>query len=239
MNMTSPSTTARSQPMWRGAPCSAFALVGLLAPWSFAEAGEPPGSEPGVQAPVLPAETPGREWSFSASVCGYFVPDDDDYAQPTFAADRGWLHLEARYNYEALDTGSFWVGYNLAGEGTITWEFTPMLGGVVGENMGFAPGFKGSVGWWKLELYSEGEFVFQADGDASDFFYSWSELTVSPWDWFRAGLVTQRTRAYDAERDIQRGVLVGFSHRGVDLTTCVFNPDESSPLVTVSVGVNF
>ena len=31
------------------------------------------------------------------------------------AGDHDWLHLEARYNYETLETGSVWVGCNLSG----------------------------------------------------------------------------------------------------------------------------
>ena len=61
-------------------------------------------------------------WSFSASAYTYFVPDDSNYVQPTFTADRGWLHLEARYNYEALDTGSAWIGYNFSGGEKLAWE---------------------------------------------------------------------------------------------------------------------
>ena len=60
----------------------------------------------------------------------YLVPDSRDYVQPTITADRDWLHLEARYNYEDLDTGSAWVGYNFGGGEKLAWEFTPMLGGV-------------------------------------------------------------------------------------------------------------
>ena len=37
-----------------------------------------------------------------------------------------------------------------------------MLGGVFGDTTGIAPGYKGSLSWWKLELYSEGEYVFDA-----------------------------------------------------------------------------
>ena len=87
-------------------------------------------------------------------------PTTANYVQPTFTADRGWLHLEARYNYEALDTGSAWVGYNFSGGEKLAWEFTPMIGGVFGDTTGIAPGYKGSLSWWKLELYSEGEYVF-------------------------------------------------------------------------------
>ena len=35
-----------------------------------------------------------------------------------------------------------------------------MIGGVFGDTTGVAPGYKGSLSWWKLELYSEGEYVF-------------------------------------------------------------------------------
>ena len=53
-----------------------------------------------------------KEWSFSASATSYFVPDRHDYVQPTFTADHGQLHLQMRYNYENLETGSAWIGYN-------------------------------------------------------------------------------------------------------------------------------
>ena len=73
-----------------------------------------------------------KAWSFSASAYTYIVPDFQEYVQPTFTADRDWLHLEARYNYENLETGSAWVGYNFSGGKKLEWEFTPMLGGVFG-----------------------------------------------------------------------------------------------------------
>jgi hypothetical protein len=179
------------------------------------------------------------QWSFSASAYAYLVTDSREYVQPTFTADRRWLHLEARYNYEDLETGSAWVGYNFGGGKKLAWEFTPMLGGVFGNTTGIAPGYKGSVNWWKLELYSEGEIVLDAGDWSESFFYNWSELTPAPVEWFRFGLVTQRTRAYQTDRDIQRGLLVGFSHKQVDLTTCWFNLDQSKPTVAVALSVSF
>jgi len=107
------------------------------------------------------AEAP--EWSFSASTYIYFLPDEANYAQPTVTADRGWLHLEARYNYEDHDTGSLWAGYNFSGGETVTWELAPMLGGVFGNTAGLAPAYKGSLSWRKLEFASEGEYVFDVN----------------------------------------------------------------------------
>ena len=70
------------------------------------------GAAPSAEMPQPAAETPAHAWSLSAMIYGYIVPNDSDLALPIVAADRGGLHLEARYNYEALKTGSVWLGYN-------------------------------------------------------------------------------------------------------------------------------
>lgn len=187
--------------------------------------------------PAMEAEL--KKWALSVSVMGYVVPDSRDYAQPTITADRDWLHIEARYNYEALDTGSTWLGYNFSGGKKLEWEVTPMLGGVFGDLTGIAPGYHGSLNWWKLQLYSEGEYVFDTHDSSGSYFYNWSELTISPVDWFRIGVVTQRTRAYHTDREIQRGLLAGVTFKRVSFTTYVFNLDESRPTWVFATGINF
>lgn len=191
------------------------------------------------KAPAPAVEPAEKAWSFSAFAYTYIVPDSGDYVQPAFTADRGRLHLETRYNYEARDTASAWVGYNFSGGEKLAWELTPMLGGVFGATDGIAPGYKGSLGLGKIELYSEGEYVFDLGSDSDRFFYNWSELTLAPVDWLRFGLVTQRTRVYQTDREIQRGALVGFLHKGASLTGYAFNPDDDKPTFVVSVGLTF
>ena len=75
--------------------------------------------------------------------------------QPTVAADRDWLHVEARFNYEDRDTGSAWLGYNFSVGREVTLEITPMIGAVIGNTAGIAPGYKASLGWRMFELDSE------------------------------------------------------------------------------------
>ena len=181
-----------------------------------------------------------RKWSFSASAYGYLVPDSRDYVQPTITADRGWLHLEARYNYEDLETGSAWVGYNFSGGKKIEWEFTPMLGGVFGNTTGIAPGYNGTLSWWKLELYSEGEYVIDTGDSSESFFYTWSELALAPVDWFRFGLVVQRTKALCRPTSTSSAASWWASPTSdVDFTTYVFNPDASRPTIVLGLGVGF
>lgn len=178
------------------------------------------------------------EWSFSAAAYTYDLPDEANYVQPTLAADRGWLHLEARYNYEDRETGSAWIGYRVGGGEGLAWEITPMLGGVFGTTSGVAPGYKGTLSWRAVAASSEGEYLVATERSDS-FFYNWSEITLSPADWWRAGVVAQRTHAYAAGRDIQRGLLAGVTYRDLDAAVYVFNPDDSRPLVVVAVTVSF
>jgi len=193
-------------------------------------------------APTAPAPSAGatdRAWSYSASLLGYFVPDDRDYAQPTFAADRGRLHLEVRYNYEALRTGSAWLGYAFSAGKQLRMDLTPTLGGVFGDLHGLAPGYELTLTWSRLELDSEGEYFFDFEDDAEDFFYNWSELSIAPTDRWRAGLVVQRTRAYQTRLDLQRGLLAGMSYKRVDLTGYVFNLGWEDPTIVISAEMSF
>ena len=192
-----------------------------------------------ASAPASIESPDDRAWSFSASAYTYIVPDDVNYVQPTFTADRGWLHLEARYNYEAFDTGSAWVGYNFSGGRKLTWTFTPMLGGVFGDISGVAPGYKGSLGWWKLELSSEGERVIDTADSSRSFFYNWTELTVSPVESLRMGVVTQGTRADHAHREIQEGVVVGFNYKKLDLSAYLFDPGKDASTFVFVFALSF
>jgi len=108
------------------------------------------------------------------------------FSAATVTADRGKLHLEARYNYENFNTGSLWIGYNLSVDGEVTLTFTPMVAAVVGDTDGVAPGYNLSVDWWKLAFFSQSEYVIDTSDSANNFLYTWTELSVWPWDWLGA-----------------------------------------------------
>ncbi|HXV76964.1 MAG TPA: hypothetical protein VD788_11675 [Candidatus Polarisedimenticolaceae bacterium] len=207
-------------------------VAALLACIAVARAADEP---PGHAAPRPTEQT----WEIYASLYAYLGSPEPDYLQPTLAADRGALHLEARYNYEDLSTGSFWAGYNLSAGDSVALELTPMLGLVTGRTSGIAAGLAGAVSWRLVECFVEGEYVFDSDDSADSFFYAWSELTLRPVERLRAGLVGQRTRVYDSPRDVQRGILVGIAAGRAELTAHFFNPDDDDPLYVISLGIDF
>ncbi len=209
---------------------AAAAVIALAAPGALAQS---------AAEPAVPAEAGEKAWAFDASAYTYFVPDANDFVSPVVKADRGWLHLEARYNYEGFRTASVWFGYNVSAGEKLVLDFTAMAGAVMGDTAGVAPGYRFTLGYGKLELSSEGEYVFDSRDSAASFFYNWSELSFAPAEWVRAGVVVQRTRLYGEDRDIQRGILVGFSYRKAWATAYLFNPDVDKPTFVLALGLGF
>ena len=184
-------------------------------------------------------ETAESEWESSISTSTYLVLHGRDYANPNLVADRDWLHLEARYNYEAIKTGSLWLGYNFSVGKKLALEATPMLGGVFGNITGIAPGYTISISYEPIEFFTQGEYFFDAGNRSENFFYTWSELSCAPLPWFRAGIVVDRTRALGSNFDIGRGPLVGFKYKKVDFTTYWLSPGSSDATFIFTVALNF
>jgi hypothetical protein len=187
-------------------------------------------------APGAPAKVP---WAISITVDGYIPPEQDGYVSPIIAADHGWLHLEARYNYEDQRTGSVWVGYNFSAGKTLVLNLTPMIGGVFGRTKGIAPGFEVSLSYKRITLFVPNEYVFDTSDIHKSFYYSDPQLTYSLTDWLRVGLAAQHTKALQTGLAVQRGFLVGVSHKHAEFTTYVYNAGWAEPTAVLEVGWSF
>jgi hypothetical protein len=216
-------------------------LVGLatlaLAASVGAQEPAPATAAPAASKPEAEAEETG--WEFNLSGALYVLPEEEDFLLPIFKADRGLFHFETRYNYEDRDSTSFFVGANFEFGDKLKLGLTPMIGGLVGQTDAIVPGLEIDLSIGLVEAYGEAEYVFDLDDSSSKFFYMWSELSVWPTHWLRAGVVTQRTRVYQTERDIQRGLLVGLSLKKLEGTVYWFNPGNDDHFTVVSLGVSF
>ena len=189
-------------------------------------------------APTSTADASGWEYDLSASY--YSFRNQDDFMLAVARADRGQLHVEARYNYEAIDSGSLFIGWKFSGGKKLTWELTPILGAVFGQKEGVAPGFEASLAYGIVDFYTESEYVRDTEVKEDSFTYSWNELGFSPLEWLRFGLVTQRSMAYQSDRDIQRGFFAQVMYRKATLGAYIFNPDDSDNRYAVfSLGAEF
>jgi len=172
-------------------------------------------------------------WEFSGSVFYSDPPGSEDRVTPIVYADRGSLHLEARYNYEDLETAALFAGWSFETGEELAVAATPMLGAVAGDTDGIAPALELDLGWRRFAWYTEAEYLFDLDDRDDDFFYSWSTLTYGFTDWLSAGLVTERSKLVDTDFDLQRGLALEVTreHLGFSLYAYNLGTDDSYAVV--------
>ena len=181
----------------------------------------------------------GRPWTISASTYGFFVPDAPDFIMAIVPFDAGLLHVEGRYNYEAVRSASGFVGLNARWGRELQLLLTPMFGGVAGDLDGLIPALRLTVSWWKLELYTESELVLVLHENGSAFFYNWSELGLYATTWLRVGAVVERTHAYQTPLDIQRGAFASGTYRFATLTLYELNLGWTTPTWVLALALAF
>jgi hypothetical protein len=211
-------------------PCQRVIALNLVAASLLATAG----------TPVVEEQEP--PWKATATAFLYVVRHETNFLMLVAPVDiRRRYHVEARYNYEALDSGSVFAGLNAAWGQDLRLRITPMIGGVFGALDGVVPALRLTLAWWRLDLYSESEVVVAFnDGGADDgFFYNWSELGFSPLYWLRAGAVFQRSRIFMMPREIQRGLFVAVTIRFITVSLYEFNLGWEPPTWVAAFSVTF
>lgn len=179
------------------------------------------------------------DWTFGVTAYPTQVRDGEDSTSAIAVADRGPLHLEARYGYEAIGARSAFAGWTFSGGEEVTWQLTPLLGGAWGSVRAFVPGFELSAAWKRIDFYVEAEFVRDKNATENNYNYAWSELGFRPFEWLRVGAAGQRTRAYGGEREFQRGPFVQATFGPATLGAFWFNPGSSAQVIVASIGVKF
>jgi hypothetical protein len=104
---------------------------------------------------------------------------------------------------------------------------------------GIAPGLELTLTYKKFELYSEMENLFDIQDNENDFYYHWVDFTYSPMDCFWFGISGQRTRLYQTELDIQRGLLVGVGFKQLELNTYIYNIGYDDSFLIITLSANF
>lgn len=164
-----------------------------------------------------------KNFQIAAVVLAIFTPDDN-FLSPVVYIDYKRFHFEPRYNYENLETFSTFVGYHFKGGKKIKYLVTPMLGGVVGKTNGIAPGLEFDISLGRFGIYSEMEYLLDADHSADSYFYSWTKIRFIATKWLILGVAGGRNRIYKNDVKIQRGVCVGFVKGKNVLTGYYYNP---------------
>ena len=177
--------------------------------------------------------------SFGAEAYSYFFPDDANITILTGYVDYKSIHMEARYNYEDLNTASVFGGYRFEAGKKINFGFTPMLGAVFGNTNGIAPGILIEILWKKMDFYSETEYVYDFAKKEYNFLYTWSELAITPFTNFRTGLSANRTRLFQSDLDLQRGVFAEYIIWKMTAGIHYFNPFTEDNFLIAAISIDF
>ena len=215
----------------KAAASAVAVLAAVIATTAFAGDDERSGRR------ASPAAEP--SWEFVLSAYPTVVRGGENYTSAIAAADRGPLHLEARYNYESIGARSAFAGWTFSGGETVTWELTPLVGGAWGTTQAFVPGLEATVAWGPLDFYVEAEYVRDSNERTDSYTYAWSELGFRPAEWLRLGIAGQRTRLYGGDREFQRGPFAQMTWHRVTIGGYWFNPGSSDQIFVGSIGATF
>lgn len=186
-----------------------------------------------------PKDAVPEKWDFALEYFNYLT-NSDSVSEATFYADRGDLHLEARYNYEDIDTTSIFAGKRYTFGKTDNYHIVPMGGVLFGKTEGVAPGIIFNFTWWeKLAFYSENEYIFDFSGKQNDFFYTWTELILHPTKWLHFGLVLQKFELFQTPYVAQTGVNLGFDIKSVSVNGYIFNVSKDDSYSILSFDIDF
>lgn len=187
----------------------------------------------------LTSNAEANDWSFETTAFYYIMPNDENKTTLIGTADHNKLHLEARYNYEDEKTVSLFGGYNFETGKDLVFGLTPIIGFSIGNTDAVIPGLELSLNWKILDYYSESEYVFDLEDKENNFFYTWAELGITPFDNLRMGGVASRTLMYDSDLEIERGVFFEYSFGQIKTMIYYFYPFSKDGYLIPTFGIEF
>jgi hypothetical protein len=179
-------------------------------------------------------------WKLELELNGFFQLGESTHLAPTASFDHGPLHLEGRYNYEDLETGTLFVGWGFRWGGDETFvRVVPLLGGAVGRSAGVLPGLEVEASWRRLSYWLEVEYLFDLRHAAGSFLYTWSELNLELTSFLWVGASWQRLKQERSERQLDVGPMIGAGVGPVSLSLYYYGLGTSERWALVTLEVRF
>lgn len=181
-----------------------------------------------------------KNWSGSVEGYYYLIPGEKLPPTITGFADYKSLHLEARFNYEDINSLSVFAGWNFEKRyGKLDITATPITGLVIGRTNGILPGIEFSASYSIFNFYSENEYMLDFKGKDNYFFYSWTELNAQFSKNIAAGVLAQSLRWYKTKFDIQRGIYAEYNLGSFTFNVYYFNPFTSFNFTIAAASFTF
>lgn len=139
-----------------------------------------------------------------------------------FTTPGNW-YGEARYNFDELNTFSLYAGKKFTGGNVLSWEATPLIGGLLGQMTGGSLGMNFGMDYKRIFFSTQSQYSFSLENTTDKFFYNWSEVGVEATKWLYAGIALQQTNVYRTQGKMEPGCMVGFSFNNWTIPFYAFN----------------
>jgi len=180
-----------------------------------------------------------ERWTFGAEADYYIFPEDANILPLILTADKGIVHLEARYNYEDRYSASVIGGLNFSFGKKLNVVLTPIAGIVFGRLSAALAGLETDLNFKRLNFNSQSEWVIDFAGKEGNYIYTFNQLGIGVTDHLVLGLTAQRTRLYQTHVDLQRGIFAQYSFGNLSISFSYFNPFSTSYFFLPVVSFDF
>ena len=144
-------------------------------------------------------------------------------------------YAEMRYNYEDVQTLSFFAGRIFSGGNKFTYSITPLAGYATGNFTGASLAANAEADWSNFYFSSQSQYSRSFKKEVPHFFFTWSELGYNISPKIFTGLAIQYTKQ-KGSNEAEPGLVAGINFKNISIPFYVFNPFRSSYFV---LGLNY
>ena len=159
----------------------------------------------------------------------YYIGREKTFYMATVVTDHAandW-YIEGRYNYDAINAVSAYLGKTFEKKALISYSITPMAGLIGGRLNGGSVGANVAFDCKGLSFASQSQYTISVQNKATNFIYSLSELTYHFREFLSAGVSLQQTAIYRAGGTPEKGILIRAELKKFSFPLYIFNPSTN------------
>ena len=149
--------------------------------------------------------------------------------------NKNW-YVECRYNYEAPETFSAYIGKTFKKTSAVSYSFSPMIGVVGGEFNGYSIGLNSSFEYKRYSLTSACQYTICSKDRYQNFAYSWTDIGYKLMPNLSFGLSLQQTKTF-CNSTADGGIFVQATFQKWTVPVYMFNP--AGKMNYFMVGINY
>jgi len=146
------------------------------------------------------------------------------------------LYAEMRYNYDDINTFSFYGGKSISGGKQLEYTVVPMLGFSVGNFESIAAATKMELNYRKSFMSAEVQYNHALRNEQTSFFFTWPEIGIDISEFLFAGIAAQYTIDGNI-KTFEPGLMAGINFKNFSIPFYLFNPFRSNNYLVI--GLNY